>query len=260
MIVTFTDFGAAGPYTGQMMAAMAAIAPQARLIDLVSNAPQCNPKSAAYLLAALAGTVPQARVVLAVVDPGVGGERPPLVIKSQGRYFVGPGNGLFELLLRRQPAQIWEIRWRPDHLAATFHGRDLFAPIAAHLEMGARPEDIGCIPASSPRFPDWPDDLAEVIYGDAYGNLMTGVRAEAIATSRVVIAGESRLRHARHFSALPIGEAFWYENSCGLVELAVNQGQASAVLGIELGCKIAFTDEFTEMSLSFPTGIDPSHG
>ena len=101
MIALFTDFGLAGPYTGQMKAVIAEMAPGASIIDLFADAPTGNPKASAYLLAAYAAWFPEKTVFLCVVDPGVGGARLPIVLEADGRLYVGPGNGLFELVRRR---------------------------------------------------------------------------------------------------------------------------------------------------------------
>lgn len=97
----FTDFGLAGPYVGQMKGRLLTLAPATAVIDLMHDAPAFDPRSAAYLLAALVPEWPADMVVMAVVDPGVGGARRPLVAEIDGRWFVGPDNGLFELLWRR---------------------------------------------------------------------------------------------------------------------------------------------------------------
>ncbi|HTR13586.1 MAG TPA: SAM-dependent chlorinase/fluorinase, partial [Roseiarcus sp.] len=101
MIALFTDFGLAGPYTGQMKAVLYEMAPGVPVIDLFADAPAGNPRASAYLLAAYSAWFPENTVFLCVVDPGVGGERPAIIVKADGRFFVGPGNGLFELVLRR---------------------------------------------------------------------------------------------------------------------------------------------------------------
>ena len=103
MIVLFTDFGLQGPYTGQMKAVLYRMAPGVRLIDLFADAPVGNPKASAYLLSEwfAAGTV-----FLSVVDPGVGGTRPPIILEADGRWYVGAGNGLFELVECHKQAQL----------------------------------------------------------------------------------------------------------------------------------------------------------
>src|SRR5713226_6592440 len=140
MIVLFTDFGLHGPYTGQMKAVLHRMAPGTPVIDLFADAPAGNPKASAYLLAAYAAWFPAGTVFLCVVDPGVGGTRPPVMLEADGRRYVGPGNGLFELVERRAgQTRRFDIDWKPERLSASFHGRDLFAPVAAMLARGEPP-------------------------------------------------------------------------------------------------------------------------
>jgi S-adenosylmethionine hydrolase len=238
MIALFTDFGLEGPYTGQMKAVLHRIAPGVAVIDLMANAPMGDPKASAYLLAAYAAWFQEGTVFLCVVDPGVGGERPAVVVEADGRIFVGPGSGLFELVRRRaKVARTVEIVWRPETLSASFHGRDLFAPVAALIARGEPPPG-GLIDDPRTMRPDWPDDLAAIVYVDHYGNAMTGLRASVLPTgSRLIAAGRS-LDRARTFSDRPHGEAFWYENSNGLAEIAVNRGRADRDLGLAVGTPI----------------------
>jgi S-adenosyl-L-methionine hydrolase (adenosine-forming) len=180
MIVLFTDFGLQGPYTGQMKAVLHQTAPGIPIIDLFADAPTGNPKASAYLLAAYAQWFAAGTTFLCVVDPGVGGARPPAMLDADGRWYVGPGNGLFELIERRATtARRFEIDWRPLHLSASFHGRDLFAPVAAMLARGEPPP--GRPRKDAERRSDWPDDLAEIVYIDHFGNAMTGLRASMLA-------------------------------------------------------------------------------
>lgn len=237
MIVLFTDFGAQGPYLGQMEMVVRHSLPSVAVVNLLADAPRFDPRSSAYLLAALAPSIPSEAVVLAVVDPGVGGDRAPLVVEADGRTFVGPDNGLFELLIRRaRRARVWEITWRPDRLSASFHGRDLFAPMAVRLAAGLAPDDAGCRSlADLPGRADWPDDLPAVIYHDHYGNVWTGLRASLLADDAELQAGGRSFPRARTFSEVPSGHAFWYENSSGLAEIAVNGGSAAALPELAIG-------------------------
>lgn len=235
-VVTFTDFGHEGPYLGEMRLAIAAHGPNLAVIDLMADAPEFDPMASAYLLAALLPRLPAQAVVLAVVDPGVGGEREPLVVEADGRLLVGPDNGLFEPTMRRAGGlRCWKIVWRPDRLSATFHGRDLFAPVAARLALGTPPEEAGCEAMPWPRRPGWPDDLARVIYIDRYGNCVTGLRAERVRPDARIVAAGQVLARARTFSDMPAGTAFWYANSSGLVEIAVARGSAASALGLSVG-------------------------
>jgi S-adenosyl-L-methionine hydrolase (adenosine-forming) len=238
MIVLFTDFGLAGPYTGQVKAVLQRLAPAVPVIDLFADAPVRNPRAASYLLAAYAPWFPSGTVFLAVVDPGVGGERPAVVLETDGRWYVGPGNGLFEILHRRAGAsQVFEIVWRAATLSASFHGRDLFAPVAALIARGEAPPGEKR-PADFARCADWPDDLAEVVYVDHYGNAMTGLRAALLPSDARLVAGHRRIDRARTFSGMPAGAALWYENSTGLAEIAVNMGRADDALGLAIGSAV----------------------
>lgn len=242
MIALFTDFGLEGPYVGQVKAVLLGLAPGVPVVDLMADAPACDPRRAAYLLAALAPEMPAAAVLLCVVDPGVGTDRTPMVAEMDGRLLVGPDNGLFEPLSRRAAVvRFWEITWRPQRLSASFHGRDLFAPVAARLAAGTIPEAAGCRPVIPVGRPDWPDDLAEVVYVDRYGNAMSGLRAAALAPGARILAGGRTLPRARTFGDVPVGGAFWYENSCGLAELAVNGGSAATVLALDVGTPVVVT-------------------
>jgi S-adenosyl-L-methionine hydrolase (adenosine-forming) len=238
MIALFTDFGLHGPYTGQMKAVLHQMAPGVPVIDLFADAPVGNPKASAYLLAAYAPWFPVKTVFLCVVDPGVGGTRPSAVLQADGRWYVGPDNGLFELIQRRAgESGSWEIDWNPERLSASFHGRDLFAPVAGMLARGdpprGRPREYG-----ADRQPGWPDDLCEVVYVDHFGNAMTGVRAATLPPNARLAAAGRILERARTFSDQPPGTAFWYENSNGLAEIAVNQGRADHELGLSIGTQV----------------------
>ena len=239
-IVLFTDFGLAGPYTGQVKAVLRRDAPACDIIDLFADAPVGNPKASSYLLAAYAAWFPVGTVFLCVVDPGVGSTRAPLIVEADGKHFVGPDNGLFELVLRRAAQlRVSEIAWRPSTLSSSFHGRDLFAPVAAMLARGETPATRDHAPL---RHPLWPDDVAEIVYIDHYGNAMTGLRAETLSNDAVLsVAAGRRLVRADTFASVPAGAAFWYANSNGLAEIAVNRGRADTGLGLAVGSTVAVT-------------------
>ncbi len=238
MILLFTDFGLEGPYVGQMKAVLHREAPGVPVVDLMHDAPAFDPRAAAYLLAALAPETPPGSIVLVVVDPGVGGTRRPLVVEAEGRRYVGPDNGLLAPLTRRaEQPRVWEITWRPERLSASFHGRDLFAPVAARLARGEAPPGTSKSVADLAGA-DWPDDLAEVVYIDRFGNAMTGVRAAALAGGADLTVEGQRVARARTFSAAAPGAVFWYENANGLAEIAVNKGRADETLGVAVGSAV----------------------
>src|SRR6201982_3081274 len=129
IIALFTDFGLEGPYTGQGKIVLHQIAPGVPVVDLFADLPAAKPQPAAYLLAAYGEWFSPGTVILAVVDPGVGGERAAVVVEADSRWYVGPDNGLLELVTRRAGrTRSWEISVRPEEISASFHGRDLFVP------------------------------------------------------------------------------------------------------------------------------------
>ena len=239
MLVLFTDFGIGSPYMGQMRAVLHQGAPGSPIIELFADAPAFDARAAAYLLAAHAPEFPPGTVFVCVVDPGVGGARPPMVLRAKGQVFVGPGNGLFEIIARRAAGfEARAITWRPQRLSPSFHGRDLFAPVAAALASG-NDAAVAAIADSAWRQPEWLDDLAQVIYLDQFGNAITGLRAAKMSKDQAVQVNGDTLTRARTFSDMPVGRAFWCENANGLVEIAVNQGSAARDLGLTLGTAIS---------------------
>ncbi len=234
MIFLFTDFGAAGIYVGQVKAVLHSHAPKEPVIDLLHDAPAFNVKAGAHLLAALAARLPRDSVTLAVVDPGVGGPRAPVAVRADGRWLVGPDNGLISVAAARaRKCEAHSIGWRPKELSASFHGRDLFAPVAAMLAGGNRRK--AKLGRAALAVALGAGDLAEVIYVDSFGNLVTGLRADNVSRDRDLTLGGRTIRFARVFSEVGPGELFWYKNSLGLAEIAANSAGAAAALGARVG-------------------------
>ena len=175
MIAVFTDFGVEGPYIGQINAVLAEQCPDTSMVCIFPDMPKFNVRASAYLLPPYSQYLPSTTICLCVVDPGVGSERKGLIIKADGRWFVGPDNGLFSMVVRTAvELEIYEITWVPNKLSASFHGRDLFAPVTAML---ARGESVPGKLISSDEIclPNWPDDLFEVIYIDNFGEMPSRV-------------------------------------------------------------------------------------
>jgi S-adenosylmethionine hydrolase len=241
MIVLFTDFGLEGPYTGQVQAVLQQQAPGMPVINLFADLAPFDVQAAASLLPAYTAGFPPATVFLCVVDPGVGSARPGVVVQADDRWFVGPNEGLFAMLARQSSKlECWELA-APDGVSASFHGRDVFAPVAARLARGGDvPGDsvaVSCLAQ-----PDWPDELFRVVYIDRFGNAMTGVRASTVADGVMLEVNGQPVQEARTFSDVSPGEAFWYANANGLVEFAVNRGRADEVLGLKTGTAFKIQD------------------
>lgn len=232
MIFLFDDFGSADLYVGQVKSRLHAAAAGVPIVDLLHDAANFDVVSAAHLLAALSAQLPCGAVVQAVVDPGVGGPRRPVAMRADDRWYVGPDNGLLAVVAARAAHCVChEITWRPPQLSATFHGRDLFAPVTARLAAGGKGDDM-LTACAGLNVTQAAGDLARIIYVDHYGNAMSGLRGAAVAGARHLRVAGRRLLPVRIFDEAMPDEPFWYVNSLGLVEIAVRQGSAADRLGL----------------------------
>lgn len=237
MIVLFTDYGTNGPYLGEVEAAIYTTSPGEKVIRLFTDLPRQNQKAAAYLLSAYVDRFPANTIFFCVVDPAVGREEnKPVICQVDDRWYVGPNNGLFDLLIRHgKKVSCWEITWRPDLLSNTFHGRDMYAPVSAMLARGEAP------PGQSIEYQDrnnWPDELPEIIYFDGFGNAMSGLYAKSLQQDVVISLADHNISRAVTYAEVSDGQVFWYENSVGLLEIAVNGGSAKDMLAAYIGQKI----------------------
>lgn len=205
------------------------------VIDALHDAPDFSIEASAHLLAALAPEYPEGAVFVAVVDPGVGGKRDAVVVAAGGRRFVGPDNGLFSIVWQRaRRRRCWRIVWRPRRLTSSFHGRDLFAPVAAALATGIPRNWLKAKRAPDVMLAD--RELARIIYIDHYGNACTGLTR--FDKSWRLRAGGRILRYARTFE--DADGPFWYENSMRLVEIAAPRASAAKLLRLKLGSAVAW--------------------
>lgn len=230
-IALFTDFGVTDPYVGQMHAAIRMRASTPPIIDLHHYSPAFAPDPAGLLLESLLPYLASGTVVIGVVDPGVGTARQALAVSARGLWLVGPDNGLFSPLIDSdEDAECFRLR-PPDigRASATFHGRDIFAPVGA--ELARENEEVLGGPVSDPvRIAPQRD---RIIYVDHYGNLFTGLPVPPRPEKqRLRIAGQD-LGFARTFGDVEPGELFWYRNSLGRVEVAARERSAASLLGVQ---------------------------
>lgn len=170
-----------------------------------------------------------------MVDPGVGGRRDAIAIEADGRHFVGPDNGLLSLVWQRaRRRKCFRIAWRPRRLTSSFHGRDLFAPVAAALATRLPRGWLAAKRAPEVNLED--TDLPRIIYIDHYGNALTGLREFNKAWR--LRAGGRVLAYARTFEEAR--GPFWYENSMGLVEIGAPRGSAAKRLRLRIGTPVAW--------------------
>ena len=256
MIVLFTDFGLEGPYTGQVKAVLYRTVPGVPVVELFADAPAGRPKPAAYLLATYGIWFPPGTVLLAVIDPGVGTERAALIIEAEGRWYVGPDNGLFELVIRRAAtARTWEIARPAGPFSASFHGRDLFAPAAAHLAAGVPLDALGPpLAADALARLDLPEPEvgesrihATVLYIDRFGNVQLNLTREHLQRAEVtpgtVVEVELALDRyyavaARTFADARKGDVILYEDAYKNIALAISGGNAAELFAAAPGQEV----------------------
>lgn len=252
IVTLLTDFGTRDAYVAAMKGVLLRIAPEATLVDISHEVPPQGVAEAAYLLGEASRWFPPGTVHLVVVDPGVGGARRGLAVRSGGQSFVAPDNGVLTRVLCRDKAEriveLVEPRYRLPVVSPTFHGRDVFAPAAAHLARGVPLEGFGPL-VDDPVLLDWakPRLLAgEVIVGhvvhvDRFGNLVTDIPPDLIGDPEraVVSVGELRVRGVRAtYSQVARGEALALVGSHGHLEVAVREGSAAEVARARAGDKV----------------------
>lgn len=254
VIALMTDFGWADPYLGIMKGVVLSRAPGAAVIDLCHDVPPQDIVAGALALEAATGFFPPATVFLAVVDPGVGGERAAIAIETERSFLVGPDNGLFTLFLRREPARRIVRITNPAHhlqpVSPTFHGRDIFAPAAAHLAGGGAIDDLGdthseAAPLCMPHPIVEGDNLAaHVLAQDRFGNLVTDLSAEELNRWRgsddvAIRAGSLEIGGVlRTFAEAEAGALLAYVGSGGRLEIGLRDGSAAAHTGLTRGATI----------------------
>jgi S-adenosyl-L-methionine hydrolase (adenosine-forming) len=256
LIALLTDFGTADGYAGVMKGVILGIAPAARLVDLTHDIPPQDILTGAWVLHTAWRYFPEKTIFLCVVDPGVGGARHPIALRAGRRCFVGPDNGLFSYVLASGSAEQAVVLDRPEfqlpHPSATFHGRDIFAPCAAHLAADVplaalgTPVDLVRLVTLLPPPPEWRDDYlaGHVLHVDHFGNLITdfaGALADAIlATPDVALQVGDRAvtERAPTFAAGPEAAPFALRASSGHVAIAVRNGSAAMLLGVSCGAEV----------------------
>ncbi len=248
-----TDFGLGGPYVAALKGVLLDLAPGAQLVDVCHTISPQNILEGGFVLAGIVDAFPTGTVHLVVVDPGVGSERRLIAVSVADQWFVLPDNGLITGVVRgRTPAGTWEIdnpALRRPIVSATFHGRDILAPAAAHLVKGGDPAELG-----PPRFgfitlknfePNAHDQdfVGEVIFRDAFGNLITNVNADHLGdvprdSWTVEIAGERIQGIVRTYSDRPTGTLIALVGSSGWVEVAAVNGDAARQLTAGAGTTV----------------------
>ncbi|OFV87062.1 MAG: hypothetical protein A3J75_02750 [Acidobacteria bacterium RBG_16_68_9] len=258
IITLLTDFGTADAYVGIMKGVILGICPAARLVDLTHDLPPQGIIPGALVLRNAVPFFPAGTTHLAVVDPGVGSGRDPIAIVTERGVLVGPDNGLLHpaalAMGVREVRRLERTDLFRQPVSHTFHGRDVFAPVAAHLATGLPPHELGsllpaprALPLAEPRCGSGRVS-GEVIYVDRFGNLITNIAAGAMAgfstrNVSVSIAGVPVVPIVTAYAAVPEGSLLAIIGSWGLIEVAVRSGNAAQRLAATTGTVVTVTAE-----------------
>lgn len=250
VITLLTDFGSSDPFAGIMKGVILAICPHARIVDLTHEVPPQDVRTGALLLRGAAAYFPAGTIHIAVVDPGVGSRRRAVLVDASGAWFIGPDNGLLQpAAAARGIGAVHELNRAEYHLpdvGRTFHGRDVFAPVAAHLAAGVAPAALGPVvegleALALPEAAVEGDALVgEVVHLDRFGNLVTSIRAADLARFRgselsVSIAGCASIPLRSAYAEGARGAPLAVIGSWDHLEIAVRDGDAARTLGAGRG-------------------------
>lgn len=242
-ITLLTDFGTADYFVGAMKGAILSINPQAVIVDITHEIPAQVVAAGAFTLLAAFDTFPEGTIHVAVVDPGVGSERRPIVVSAGNHLFVGPDNGIFTYVYDRDPSfaafQITDEKYFRHPVSTTFHGRDIFAPVAAALSTGVDPTSVGPRISDPIRF--FKSVEPQIIHIDRFGNLITNITRDQIKEAKRLLLNGTLISAQRNFFGENIGEIdepFLIWGSAGFLEIAVNGGSAAEFLDAKRGDQI----------------------
>ena len=249
IITLLTDFGTRDTFVGTMKGVILGICPEARLVDLTHEVPPQALTTGAFLLKSAVKYFPEGTIHLCVIDPGVGSGRKAIAAKSKGRYFVGPDNGLFPAALKGwgidEIIELTEKKYQLPDPSATFHGRDIFAPAAAHLAQGVPFGRLGQMlsnliwreipgPFKGPK--GW---VGEVLWVDRFGNLITNLESKHIPKPfRMKIGKTVLLNLVTHYAQAKKGTVVALLGSSGNLEVSINGGNAAQKLRVGIGAQV----------------------
>lgn len=240
-ITLLTDFGVADYFVGAMKGVILSINPHATIVDITHEIPAQDVAAGAFTLLAAYDAFPKGTIHVAVVDPGVGSARRPIVVRALDQLFVGPDNGLFTYILD-SGSEVFHItasEYFRRPVSNTFHGRDIFAPVAAALSNGTDPSLLGPRIADPVRLPI--SRNPQVIHIDHFGNLVTNITRDSYKEGMTLVVKGKTIRAFRNFFGEDVGEAgepFAIWGSAGFLEIAVNGRSAAELLGVKRGDEV----------------------
>jgi len=255
IITLTTDFGLKDPYVAEMKAVILSICPNAQIIDITHQIEKFNVRMGAYTLACATPYFPKGTIHVAVVDPGVGTKRRPLLIETEKDFFIGPDNGVSALAAKAQRIRhVYEISNRNfmlPHVSNTFHGRDIFAPAAAHIANGVSPSELGpevediVVPEFSKLVKKKNAVIGEVLHVDSFGNIITNFEEKELklmgTSGTVNVKLKNRLlklKLCKAYAETPPKQPLAIIGSHNFLEIAINQGNAAEKFKAKTGDKI----------------------
>ncbi len=259
VIGLLTDYGWTDPYVAQLKGVILTVNPNARLLDLTHSVTPFNLTEGAYLLDQCAEEFPSGTIFVAVVDPQVGADRSPVLLETaKGKFFVGPDNGLFTQVIAHEGlAKAWVLDrpqfFRSGEISRTFHGRDIFGPVAAHLAAGTDPERLGTPVTTLVMLPDKEPTFAagmistEVLHIDRYGNVILNLPKAGEVAARLHDGNVVKISIGRESYSAPLvktysevekGRLLLVYGGGDLLEIAVNEGSAAKQLKVEPGASV----------------------
>jgi len=259
-ITLTSDFGLRDPYAAEMKAVILSINPDATIVDISHCVEKYDVRMGAYILAQATQYFPKGSVHVAVIDPGVGTERRPLLIQAYHGYYLGPDNGVLSLAVIADGIQhvreITNSKVMLSHVSDTFHGRDIFAPAAAHLTIGTKPEEFGpetsefLVPTFATRTKRGNSLAGEILYTDSFGSIVTNFTKENLREMNVHDCAEIkisnrklRLKVRRAYAESESPELFAIVGSHGFLEISKNKASAADALKAQIGDKISLTTD-----------------
>jgi S-adenosyl-L-methionine hydrolase (adenosine-forming) len=257
VITLLTDFGTADYFVGAVKGAIFSVNPRAAIVDITHEIPPQDVEAAAFTLLAAYKTFPPRTIHVAVVDPGVGSARRPIIVSANEQFFVGPDNGIFTYIFDREPSHqtihVTAERYFRSNPSSTFHGRDIFAPVAAALSNGVKPDEFGWVIKDEVRLaqslePEVQKNgkvQARIIHIDRFGNCVTNISRDVFEGKSVsLLINGKTIRNFRNFygeDSSRRGKLFAIWGSAGFLEISVNGGSAAKILRAKRGDAVVLT-------------------
>ena len=248
VIALLTDFGTQDHYVAAMKGVILSVNRKAVIVDITHEIEPQNVTSAAFVLRCCYREFPPSTVFCCVVDPGVGSDRRAVIVNTSGQSFVGPDNGLFSFLYEENAnvTSIENDQFFRKPVSATFHGRDIFAPVAAHLSLGVPPHEFGpqitdpvTLTDARPEQMDETTIEGSVIHIDHFGNIVTNITADMAGKAfQLEVAGLPVNDMRERYAGTPAGQPFAIVGSSGLIEISINGGSAAEIMRVSVGSPV----------------------